>query len=121
MVLFFCIPCLVLIAYFGIAGIFFPKYRGYIKEGWECFLNKLRGRICSASFDNKMRLALSMWFTERGVPSLGRFFHNRRNFELTLIVIGVASTAVSMYLFALLMKFLIHSPCVEGVCHVPVG
>jgi len=114
----FCIPCLVLLAYFGIAGIFFPRYRNYIKEGWRCFLDKLKGSKCSVSFDNRMRLALSMWFTERNMPRLGRFFHNKRNFEITFIVIGVVSTIVSIYLFILLINFLIFPPCVGDVCGI---
>jgi len=117
----FCIPCLVILAYFGIAGIFFPRYRNYIKEGWRCFLDKLKRRKCSASFDNRMRLALSMWFTERKMPSVGRFFNNKRNFETTLIIVGVVSTIVSIYLFYLLINYLISPPCVDDVCVIPVG
>jgi len=117
----FCIPCLVILLYFAIAGIFFPRYRGYIKEGWQCFLSKLRGRECSASFDNRMRLALSMWFTKRSMPSIGKFFYNKKNFEITLIVVGVVSTIVSIYLFVLLINYLIYPPCVDDVCVIPVG
>ncbi len=117
----FCIPCLVLLAYFGIASIFIPRYRNYIKEGWRCFIDKLKGKKCSVSFDNRMRLALSMWFTERNMPSIGRFLHNKRNFEITLIVVGVVSTVVSIYLFALLINYLIYPPCVDDVCVIPVG
>jgi hypothetical protein len=117
----FCIPCLVLLAYFGIASIWVPRYRGYIKEGWRCFVDKLKGKKCSVSFDNRMRLAVSMWFTERKMPSVGRFLHNKRNFEITLIVIGVVTTIISIYLFALLISFLIESPCEAGdVCAVEV-
>ncbi len=68
-----------------------------------------------------MRLALSMWFTERNMPSIGRFLHNKRNFEITLIVVGVVSTVVSIYLFALLINYLIYPPCVDDVCVIPVG
>ena len=118
---FFCIPCLVLLGYFGIMGIFFPKYRSYIKDGWRCFVDKLKRKECSASFDNRMRLAVSMWFTERKMPSIGKFLQNKRNFEVTLIVIGVVTTIVSIYLFALLISFLIESPCEGDVCAIDVG
>lgn len=109
--MFFCIPCLVLISYFAVASIFFPKYRSYIKEGWRCFWDKLKGRKCSASFDNRMRLAVSMWFSERGMPSVGRFLHNERNFNLTLIVVGVVSTIISIILFIILINFLTTPYC----------
>ena len=113
---FFCIPCLVLVIYFAIMGIFFPKYRRYIKEGWRCFLDKLKGRKCIASFDSRMRLAVSMWFSERGMHSIGRFLQNERNFNLTLMVVGVVSTVVSIVLFIMLINFLIYPPCANGVC-----
>lgn len=112
----FCIPCLVLIVYFGIASIFFPKYRSYIKEGWHCFLSKLKRKKCVASFDNRMRLAVSMWFAERGMPSVGKFLRNERNFNITLIVVGAVSTIVSIVLFILLINFLLYPPCAEGIC-----
>jgi len=108
----------VLLAYFAIAGIFFPRYRVYIKEGWRCFLDKLRGKECSVSFDNRMRLALSMWFTRRGMSSVGKFFYNKRNFNMVLIVVGVVSTIVSIYLFILLINYLIYPPCADNVCPV---
>lgn len=84
-------------------------------------MDKLKGKKCSVSFDNRMRLALSMWFTERNMPSLGRFFNNKRNFEITLIVTGVVSTIVSIYLFVLLINYLIYPPCVEDTCAIPTG
>lgn len=107
-----------ILAYFAIAGIFFPRYRVYIKEGWRCFIDKIRNKECSVSFDNRMRLALSMWLTRRGMPSLGRFFYNKRNFNITLIVIGVVSTIVSIYLFILLINYLIYPSCVDNVCPI---
>lgn len=118
---FFCIPCLILVAYFAVAGIFVPKYRGYIKEGWRCFIDKLKGSKCSVSFDNRMRLAVSMWFTERKMTRIGKFLNNKRNFEVTLIVVGVVSTIVSIYLFALMISYFIESPCEAGdVCSIDV-
>ncbi|MFH0929347.1 MAG: hypothetical protein V1818_03255 [Candidatus Aenigmatarchaeota archaeon] len=117
----FCIPCLVLLAYFGVMSIFFPKYRSYIKDGWRCFVDKLKRKECSASFDNRMRLAVSMWFTERKMSRIGKFLHNKRNFEVTLIVIGIVTTIVSIYLFVLLIFYLIESPCADDVCAIEVG
>lgn len=113
----FCIPCLALISYFLILGIFFPKYRVYIKDGWKCFLDKLLGKKCSVSFDNRMRLAFSMWLTKKGSAKLGRFFYNERNFNITLTVLTIALTIVSIYLSILLVKFWISPPCSpESVC-----
>ena len=119
---FFCIPCLVLLAYFAVMGIFSPKYRVYIKDGWRCFSDKLRRRKCSVSFDNKMRIALSVWLTRHGMVRAGRFFHNERNFNWSLIIFGVVTTVVSAYLFVLLVQFLlVESPCaVGGSCAVNV-
>ena len=111
----FCIPCLVLLAYFGVMGIFFPRYRVYIKDGWRCFSDKIRGRKCSVSFDNKMRVALSVWFTRHRMVRVGRFLHNERNFNWTLIVFGVVTTIVTVYLFIIWMQFIfIQSPCDAG-------
>ena len=114
----FCIPCLILVSYFAIMSIFFPKYRTYIKEGWHCFLDKLRDRKCTASFDNRMRLAVSMWFSEKGMHSIGRFLQDERKFNLTLIVVGVLSTVISIILFVMLINFLIYPPCAGGVCPI---
>ena len=115
---FFCIPCVVLLVYFLVAGIFFPRYRLYIRDGWRCFLDKLRGRKCSVSFDNRMRLAFAMWFTERGMIRLGRFFSNERNFKTTFTILGVLFTILSIYLFFVLMNFLAEPPCVDDVCAI---
>jgi len=114
----FCIPCLALLLYFGVASIFVPKYRRYLKEGWHCFLDKLKGRKCSASFDNRMRLALSSWLTRRGMVRLGRFFYNKRNFNITLTILTIIFTIVSIYFFILLIKFLISPPCANNVCSI---
>lgn len=114
----FCIPCLVLVAYFLIAAIFFPRYRIYIKEAWKCFSDKLKGKKCAVSFDNKMRLALSMWFTKKGMIGLGKFFNNKRNFNIFFTIVGIAFTIISTLLFIVLVKFLIKSPCVDGTCPI---
>lgn len=114
----FCIPCLAILAYFVVASIFFPKYRTYIREGWRCFLDKLRGRHCSVSFDNRMRLALSAWLARRGMVRLGKFLYNKRNFDMTLIIVAVISTIVTIYLFAVLVQFWISPPCGPDTCSV---
>lgn len=112
MVFFLCIPCLVLIAYFLIVAIFFPQYRPYIKEAWKCFLDKLKGKKCSVSFDNKMRLAFSMWLTKRGYIGLGKYFYDQKNFNRVFTIIGIVFIIVSSVLLVLLIKFLFFgSPC----------
>ena len=113
----FCIPCLVLLLYFLVASIFFPKYRVYIKDGWGCFIDKLRGKNCSVSFDNKMRLAASEWFTKRGMLRVGKFLYNKRNFDWTLIVIGIATTLITVYLAFVAYQFwFIKPPCTVETC-----
>ena len=114
----FCIPCLALVAYFAIAGIFFPKYRLYLKEGWRCFLDKLRGRVCSVSFDNRMRIALSAWLTKRGMVRAGRFMHDQRKFNIALTVVAVVSTIISIYLMIVFINYLYNPPCNDNVCSV---
>ena len=118
MMVLFCIPCLILLLYFLIAGIFFPRYRNYIRDGWRCFLDKLKGRKCAASFDNRMRLAFSMWLTKHRMARLGRFFYNERNFKLTFTVLGIAFTIISVYLFIVFIQFLIEPPCTDDVCAI---
>ena len=113
-----CLPCLGLLLYFGIASIFVPKYRRYIREGWHCFLDKLKGKKCSVSFDNRMRIAFSAWLTKRGLIKLGKFFYDERNFNLTLTVVTLIFTIISIYLFILLVNFLVSPPCAEGICPV---
>ncbi|MCX6818856.1 MAG: hypothetical protein NT129_02550 [Candidatus Aenigmarchaeota archaeon] len=114
----FCIPCLVLLLYFLIASIFFPRYRTYIKDGWRCFIDKLMRRKCAASFDNRMRLAFSMWLTSHHMPGLGRFFHSERNFKLTFTILGIVFTILSIYLFLLFIHFQINPPCSDDVCKI---
>jgi hypothetical protein len=111
---FFCIPCLALIIYFGAAGIFFPKYRVYIREGWRCFTDKLRGRRCSVSFDNRMRLAFSAWLTKRGMVRLGRWFGSEGNFNAFMSVLVVVSTALTVYFVWLFIQLQINPVCYDG-------
>jgi hypothetical protein len=110
---FFCIPCLALLVYFLIMSIFFPRYRVYIREGWRCFIDKLKGRKCSVSFDNRMRLAFSGWLTKRGMVRMGRFFNDERNFNMTLTAIAVITTIISIYLIVLFVYFQLYPPCTQ--------
>jgi len=110
----FCIPCLALLAYFGIMSIFFPKYRGYIREGWRCFTDKIRGKKCAVSFDNRMRLALSSWLARHRMVRLGRFLNNERNFNWTLIAITVGTTLLTIYFLYLFIWFQLYPPCNTG-------
>jgi UDP-N-acetylmuramyl pentapeptide phosphotransferase/UDP-N-acetylglucosamine-1-phosphate transferase len=107
-----------LLLYFLIAGIFFPRYRTYVKDGWRCFIDKLRGRKCAASFDNRMRLAFSMWLTKHHMSRLGKFFYSERNFKLTFTILGIVFTIISIYLFILLIHFQINPPCNNNTCSV---
>jgi hypothetical protein len=115
----FCIPCLVLVAYFLIASIFIPRYRTYIKEGWRCFADKLRGKECSVSFDNKMRLVVSEWFAGHGMPRLGKFLYKKKNFDWTLITVGIVTTVLTVYLVFVAYQFwFVEPPCTEEVCGI---
>lgn len=118
--IFLCIPCLVLVSYFCILGIFFPKYRRYIKEGWKCFLDKLKGKKCSMSFDNKMRIAFSVWLANKNMKRAGKFFYDERNFKLTFTIIGIVFTIISIYLFILLIQFMAVPPCTSDVCAITI-
>ena len=63
-----------MLTYFLIASVFVPRYRIYIKEGWRCFIDKMRGKNCSVSFDNKMRLVLSgVVYKKKACPELENF------------------------------------------------
>lgn len=116
---FFCIPCLVILIYFLVASIFIPRYRTYIKEGWRCFIDKLRGKECSVSFDNKMRLVTSEWFARHHMPRVGKFLYNKRNFDWTLIIVGVVTTILTIYLAYLAYVFwFVQPPCTEETCGI---
>lgn len=110
----FCIPCLALLIYFLIMAIFFPKYRVYIKEGWRCFKDKLLGKKCSVSFDNRMRLALSAWLVQHRMVRLGRWFNNERNFNWFLIIGTVLTTILTIYFVILFIQLQINPVCYDG-------
>ena len=115
MVFWFCIPCLMLILYFIIIGIFFPKYRPWIKEAIRCFWDKLRGKKCEVGFDEKMRLKFANWLASKNKVKLAKFFYNKKNFEWTLIIVLIIFTGVTTLLFILLIQYLFfQSPCEVG-------
>jgi hypothetical protein len=117
----FCLVCLALLVYFLIMAIFFPKYRSYVKEGWRCFLDKLRRKKCAVSFDNRMRMALAAWLTQRGMVRLGRLFSNKKNFDILLTSFIVITTILSIYLVILFIYFQFYPPCdTSSVCAVEV-
>jgi hypothetical protein len=122
MVFFLCIPCLAIFIYLAIAGIFFPRYRVYLQEAWRCFVDKLMGKKCSVSFDNKARLAISAWFAKRNMNKTAKFLYNKRNFNIAMISFFIIFTIVTTWLFFLFIKFLINSPCAgKDTCTIPVG
>lgn len=59
--------------YFLIASIFVPRYRSYIKEGWHCFIDKLRGKNCSVSFDNNETSLIGSGLQKKVCPELENF------------------------------------------------
>jgi hypothetical protein len=102
-------------------SIFFPKYRRYIKEGWRCFMDKLRRKKCSVSFDNRMRMAFSAWLTQRGLVRFGRFFSSEKNFNIFMTTVAVVSTILTIYFIILFIQFQIYPPCdVGSTCAVEV-
>ena len=108
-----------LVAYFVVASIFIPRYRVYIKAGWRCFADKLRGKECSVSFDNKMRLVVSEWFANRGMPRIGKFLYKKRNFDWTMITIGILTTVVTVYLTFMAYQFwFVEPPCTVDTCSI---
>ncbi|MFH0831530.1 MAG: hypothetical protein V1886_01535 [archaeon] len=119
---FFCIPCLALILYFLILGIFVPRYRTYIKEAWRCFLDKLRGKKCSVSFDNRMHKAFILWLAKHNRVKLARFFSKKRNFDIFVAVMLVVATIITTWLGWLLYQYLfIKSPCEGSTQPICVG
>ena len=120
--IFLCIPCLTLILYFLIFGIFIRRYRVYIKEAWRCFLDKLQGKKCSVSFDNKIHKAFVLWLAKRNHVKMARFFQKERNFDVLLITALVIFTIVTTWLAWLLYKFLfIKSPCEGSTQPICIG
>jgi len=115
----FCLPCLFLIFYFIILGIFIPSKRKFIKDAIKCFWNKLTLQHCTDSFDMLMHIEFTMWLSENNYIYLSKFFKKKRNFDIFIIIIGFVFTVINILLFYLLYRFLfIKSPCniEKGIC-----
>jgi len=118
----FCLPCIALVLYFLVVSIFVPRYRVYIKEAWRCFLDKLKGKKCSISFDERMHKAFVMWLARHNKLGMARYFSSKKKFDFWLGFSVIIFTVVSTWLLWLLIKFVIlgKSPCAgnnqTGVC-----
>ena len=115
-----CLPCLSLIFYFLILGLLFPSKRKFIKDAINCFWTKFKGKYCSDSFDDLVHKQFVMWLAEKNLNSLAKFFSNRRNFDIALVVSAIVFIALHTVLFILLIQWIfIKSPCAgEGVCRL---
>lgn len=111
-----------LLLIFAIISIFFPKYRSFVKEAWQCFVNKLLMKKCEASFDTRIKASLVAYFIQRGKIKTAKFVNKYFNVLITLA--GVALIAISILLFYLFIEWIIlgHSPCIENgtVCKVEI-
>ena len=65
-----------------------------------------------------MRIKTATWFADKGMARIGRFLYVKENFDLTLIVIGIAFTILSIYLLIVLMGFLVNPPCSVDTCGI---
>jgi len=116
----FCLPCLSLVFYFVILGIFIPSKRKFIKDAFRCFWKKLTLQHCTDSFDDLMHKRFVMWLAERDKMFLVKVFKNKKHFDITIGITGLVFSILNSLLFYLLYKFLfIKSPCDmrEGVCY----
>lgn len=113
-IVFFCIPCLILFGVMGILGIFFPKYRPYIKEAWQCFWRKLQFKPCDSPFDQKVKAKITGYFIKKNYMRLAKF--NQKYFEVMMTLFGIVFFIVSIYLTYLFIVWIIlgQSPCVNG-------
>jgi hypothetical protein len=116
----FCVPCLSLILYFLILGIFFPSKRKFIKDAINCFWKKVKGKYCPDSFDDLTHKRFVMWLSEKNFDGLARFFVNKRNFDLVLVLSSVIFIIIDIWLFILLLNWIfIKSPCEIGsICRI---
>lgn len=118
----FCIPCSMLLIIFGIIGLFFPKYRPFVKEAWKCFVNKLMMRKCEASFDTKVKASLVAYFMKRGNMKMAKFVN--KYFNIIVTIFGIIIVVVSIYLTYLFVKWIIlgQSPCTaeEATCKIEI-
>ena len=115
----FCLPCLTLILYFVILGIFMPSKRQFIKGAILCFWRKLTLHKCTDAFDILMHTRFVMWIAGKNRMSLSKFFKKKRNFDIALAILGLVFMVLNTVLFYLLYRFLfIKSPCNEGACQI---
>jgi len=100
-----------------ILGLFIPSKRPLIKGALKCFWRKLTLQRCTDAFDMLMHTRLVMWLAEKEWMFLVRFFKKKRNFDITLAILGLVFIVLNTVLFYLLYQFLfIESPCDKGVC-----
>jgi len=59
-----------------------------------------------------------MWLSKNGMSKLGKFFYNKKNFDLVLTIIGVIFTLISIWLFIVFIQYMINPPCdtSSGIC-----
>ena len=116
----FCLPCLSLIIYFALIGIFFPSKRKFIKDAIKCFWKKFKGEYCSDSFDELVHKQFVMWLSDKKMDSLAKFFVNKKNFDRVLVISMLVFLTINSILLILLFKWIfIKSPCAgEGVCQI---
>jgi len=114
----FCLPCLSLIIYFAVIGIFFPSKRHLIKKAIKCFWKKITRQHCTDAFDDLVHKQFVMWLMDRN-KFLAKKFKDKRLFDVAIVFTAIAFTTINILLLVLLYKWLfIKSPCNagEGVC-----
>jgi len=115
----FCLPCLALIIYFSILGIFLPSKRNFIKDAIQCFWKKLTFQHCTDAFDDLVHKQFVMWLSEKNKDSLAHFFSKKRNFDIVLSLATLVFIVLNGLLLILMYRWLfIKSPCdsQKGVC-----
>lgn len=107
----FCIPCLLLLLYFGILAIFVPSKRHYVKDAWHCFTRKLLMRPCDVEFDKQMKARFSAWLAAKGHPRAGAFVF--KHFETMMTVLFAILFIVSIYATYLFWEWIVvgNKPC----------
>ena len=68
-----------------------------------------------------MRLVTSEWFANHGMPRVGAFLYKKKNFDWTLIIIGVVTTVLTIYLMFVAYEFwFVEPPCTVDTCGIEV-
>jgi len=115
----FCLPCLSLILYFTIIGIFVPSKRGFINDAIKCFWKKLTSQHCTDAFDDLIHKKFVMWLADKNMW-LAKVYKDKRVFDMTLVISALAFFLINALLLILLYNWLfIKSPCLtpgKGVC-----